>query len=121
MKTKKPFLVLIIGINIILCHAGCKKDDSIYFTTLEKLYYMDKYVEISECTYNGKRVYSVFPNAYDAGADVYDDKGRRIAQCGWAWSIPPSICWHLQDCKVIYRCHDFITGQPFVDVYGLSN
>jgi len=84
MKTKKPFLVLIIGINIILCHAGCKKDDSIYFTTLEKLYYMDKYVEISECTYNGKRVYSVFPNAYDAGADVYDDKGRRIAQCGWA-------------------------------------
>lgn len=121
MKAKNLSIILILGINIILCLAGCRKDDAIYFTTLEKLYLMDPYVQISECMYHNERVYSVFPNAYDAGADIYDDKGNRIGTCGWAWSYPAGICQQLQDCIVIYRCHNFITGQPFVDVYGLSN
>ena len=121
MKVKNLSLIVIVGINIILCFAGCKRDDEIYFTTLEKIYIQHKWSEISECTYNGQMVYSVFDNRYDGGAVVYDDKGRAIAQCGWAWSVPPWICGHLQNCNVIYRCHGFITGQPFVDVYGLSN
>jgi hypothetical protein len=121
MKTKILTKVLISAIGIALCFAGCKKDDAIYFSTLEKLYLMDKTVEISECINNNNMVYVVADNAYDAGAVVYDDKGKRIGICNYAWGHPDPICGQLQGCKVIYRCHGFITGEPFVDVYGLSN
>ncbi len=89
--------------------------------TLKQLYETYKDGQISECKYNGKRVYSACLNAYDAGSVIYDKDGKQIGRCNYAWGKEvDSICKQLTDNEVIYRVKDNIWGLPAVDKYGLG-
>jgi hypothetical protein len=59
-------------------------------------------------------------NYYDAGSGIYDTAGRLISTCNWAWGPVDTLCSQLKECETIYRCNNHISGQPFVDKYGLS-
>ncbi len=99
---------------------GCNKEDTWHRNVLQALYKVYKQGEIDECRLNGKLVYVAGLNAYDAGAEIVDTTGRKLGSCNYAWGQVDSICKQLKSCEVVYRCEDHITGQPFVDKYGLS-
>ena len=121
MKTKNFSIILILIANITLCFTSCRKENDGNITTLKKLYSICKNGEIEECKYNDETVYSATYNAYDAPSEIYDSKGNQIGECNYAWGHVDAICGQLQDCRVIYRCHNHISGQPFVDIYNLSH
>jgi len=87
---------------------------------LAHLYTIYENGEIDECIYMNMTVYTAGQNAYDAGSSVYDSEGNLIGSCNSAWGHFDPICQQITGCKVIYRCHNHISGQPFVDVYNLS-
>ena len=121
MKTKIVSMLLTLAAGIVLCFTNCRKENVNKLDTLHKLYSLLKDGEIEECKYHNETVYSAAYNAYDAPSIIYDIKGNRIGACNYAWGHVDSICTQLQDCIVIYRCHNHISGQPFVDIYGLSH
>ena len=121
MKTKNFSFMLLLIANIMLCFTSCRKENTSIPTTLESLYSIYKDGEIDECKYHNETVFEAGYNAYDAGSIIYDSKGNRIGACNYAWGHVDPICTQLQDCIVIYRGHNHISGQPFVDTYGLSH
>ena len=113
--TKMSALLVVIA----LLAASCQKE-STQTTTIRNLYQTYKNGSIDECQYQGSTVYCAGLNVYDASALVYDASGKKIATCNYAWGGVDSLCTKLTACKTVYRCHNSITGQPFVDTYGLS-
>jgi hypothetical protein len=112
-------LLIIIAIAL-LAIPSCKKKDG-PLGVLAGLYDEYQHGEIDECRLNGQLVYCAGQNAYDAGSVIYDSTGRMIGRCNYAWGSVDSICGKLKSCETVYRCRDHITGNPFVDKYGLSN
>ena len=118
---KRVFKILsILTFATLLIMICCEKDKADNWNILKELYQQYKDGEIDECTYNDETVYIAGINAYDAGATVYDYNGDIIGSCNYAWGGVDSICGQLNDCKVIYRCDNHITGEPPVDKYGLG-
>ena len=111
--------ILSLSLLFALAISCSKKNDNI--DTIKELHKTYKNGEISECTYEGKTVYSCGINAYDAGGTIYNKDGEIIGSCNYAWGTPDSICGELEDCEIIYRVADNIWGQPHVDKYDLGN
>lgn len=99
--------------------AGCNKSKAEQ-SMLRSLYQRYQQGSIAECRLHGQLVYTAGINAYDASTEIFDSSGKQIGNCNYAWGKPDSICKELQSCVTVYRCKDHITGQPFVDKYGLS-
>jgi hypothetical protein len=112
--------LLIATFLIIIVLISCKKDKNEAPQVVKDLYATFKNGEIDECSYNGQTVYSAGLNAYDAGSVIYDKNGKIIGNCNYAYGQFDSICGKLQNVVVIYRCKNHITGEPFVDKYGLD-
>ncbi|MBI1185574.1 hypothetical protein GC194_15005 [bacterium] len=112
--------ILLLTYSLALGFSACQKDASNQTRVLKTLYKTYKNGEISECSYQGKRVYTGSLNAYDAGTVVYDDKGQSIGNCNYAWGQVDSICGQLSECAVVYRVKDNIWGGEAVDTYHLK-
>ena len=108
----------IVAVSLLI--TGCKTNKALNERTLKSLYNTYKNGEIDECLYNGDTVYTTGLNVYDAAGVVYNKAGDSIANCDYGEAQVDSICTHLKECSVIYRCQNHITGEPFVDKYGLS-
>jgi hypothetical protein len=107
-----------IALIFAIFGGSCKKETT--NTTLQNLYQTYKEGAIDDCAYNGKTVYHTSRNVYDASEEIYDEYGKHLATCNYAWGGVDSLCYKITNCTTIYRCHNSITGQPFVDKYGLS-
>ncbi len=59
-------------------------------------------------------------NAYDAGSVIYNKNGEIIGACNYAYGQVARICGKLQNVVVVYSCENHITGELFVDKYGLD-
>lgn len=114
------FLILPLSLLLLINVSGCKKDEAVAKTTLQKLYITYQNGEISEHQYKGETVYGAGLNAYDAGSVIYNIEGKQIGTCNDAWGTPDAICKQLTEGEVIYRVKDNIWGQPAVDKYGLG-
>jgi hypothetical protein len=117
MKQKIKTFSISITIAMVLFSAGCTKEKG---GTLNALYTTYKKGQIDECKYNGETVYVAGQNVYDGGSVVYNKAGKEIGTCNYGWGQVDEICTRLESCKVIYRCENHISGEPFVDTYGLS-
>jgi hypothetical protein len=114
-KLKLLFLFLLLA-ALTACHK-----DADNWHTLKDLYDSYKDGKISECMYNGNKVYSCAINAYDAGSVIYNEDGDQIAICNYAWGGVDAMCDDLTNCEVIYCCEDNIWGEQQVDKYGLGH
>ncbi len=116
---RKLLVILCLTLAIV---SSCKKvNDSDKAPALKKLYGIFKEGTIDECQYNGQTVFVGGLNVYDAGSVIYDKSGNKIAECNYAYGDVNDICNKLRNCSVVYRCHNYISGNPFVDKYGLSH
>ncbi len=118
MKTFNK-LAIIFLINAFALNS-CRQDEVITKEGLNALYFKYKNGSISEYKLNEQTVYSAMENAYDASTFIYDISGNKIAECNWAFNKVDTICYQLKNCEIIYRCNNHISGQPFVDKYGLG-
>lgn len=118
MKTIGQLVVLLLLLFIGLF--SCKQDVAIAKPGIHTIYLTFKNGSIDECKLKGQTVYVAGLNANDAGAIIFDVEGKEIGNCNWAWGKPDTICRQLTDCDVVYRCQNHISGEPFVDKYGLS-
>ncbi len=116
----KILLVLTLTALLTLGLAGCNKDDTDNRNTLKTLYKTYKNGSIDQCKYNGQTVFCAEQNVYDASSTVYDNNGKQIGTCNYAWGQLDEICGKLEDCETVYRVKDNIWGQPAVDKYGLG-
>ena len=116
MKTLIKITILFFFIAIV----SCRQDEAITKAGLNTIYIKHKNGSIDECSCKGQKVYFAGMNYYDAGSGIYDTAGRLIATCNWAWGPVDTLCSQLKECETIYRCNNHISGQPFVDKYGLS-
>lgn len=87
---------------------------------IRALYEKYKAGEISECTLDGKTVYTGMINAHDAETRIYDATGKEIGACFYSTGALDPACEKLRGCEAVYRCEGHISGQPFTDRYGLS-
>jgi len=117
ISSTRLFVFLIL---IVVAITACKRDKAEKNPALQELYKTYKDGAIDECTHNSEPCYSASLNAYDVPTVIYNNEGKKIGECNFAWGHPDSICYQLQSCSVIYRCRNHISGQPFVDTYGLS-
>ena len=120
MKQIVKLIATIIFVAVALFTTSCKTNKTVHPKELKSLYDTYKNGEIDECKYNGATVYIAGLNAYDAGSIIYNKAGDKIGTCNYGEAQIDSMCTNLSDCNVIYRCHNHITGEPFVDKYGLS-
>lgn len=120
MNTKVKFHVLSLAL-ILLMSPACKKKTENSQGTLQKLYTTYHNGEIDECTLDGKAVYCAGANVVDGEATIYNSAGVAIGSCNYAWGQPDSICYELENCQVVYRCKNHISGEPAIDKYGLGN
>lgn len=116
MKIKFIFYLALLASSF----AFCKKNNVDDWKTIKKLYRTYKNGEISECKLNGEKHFVAGMNAYDAGAYVYNKDGNKVGSCNYAWGDVDSICSKLQECEVVYREANHISGQPAVDKYNLN-
>lgn len=72
--------------------------------------------EISKCKHQGNLVYVCGLNANDAGTEIFNEKGEKIATCNYGWGRPDQMCKEVTECKVIYRVAKNIWGKPAVDL-----
>lgn len=120
MRPFKFKLSIFLSLFLFVIAYGCKKSDLKNKEVLEKLYEIYQNGEITECKYNGQIVYTAGLNVYDAGSVIYDQDGKRIANCNYSWQKPEAICGQLSDCETVYRVEDNIWGLPGVNKYRLS-
>lgn len=67
--------------------------------------------EISSCTLDGDNVYHCRLNANDAGSEIYNTNGDKVATCNAAWGQQPDPeCSRLENCDVLYRIENNIWG-----------
>lgn len=109
-------LILFVFMGII----SCEKDKNETPKVLKDLYVKFKNGDIEEASYNGQTVYIAGLNAYDASSAIYDKNGKIIGNCNYAWGQVDSICVKIQNVVVVYRCKNHISGEPYVDKYGLD-
>lgn len=119
MSKTKSLLFLLCGIFLMMLTA-CHKNNFENSTTLRKLYNTYEDGEISRCQLNSAVVFTGALNAYDAGSAIYDEAGRQLGVCNYAWGQVDTICNQLTDCETVYRVKDNIWGAPAVDKYGLG-
>ena len=112
--------IIITLLFIFVAMSSCSKDNLDQEDALKQLYKTYKNGHISECMYNGQKVYSAGINAYDAGSAIYDKDGNQIADCNFAWGIPDEMCKKLEGCEEIYCIKDNIWGHPPIDKYNLD-
>lgn len=112
-------LLLIAGL-LLLGAIACHKANFENSHTLRQLYKTYQDGQISRCQLNGNVVFEGAISAYDAGSVIYDDGGREIGVCNYAWGQVDSICQQLTECETVYCVQDNIWGQPAVDKYGLG-
>jgi hypothetical protein len=98
----------------------CSEKDTNDNTPLKSLFPRYENGEIQQCMFEGKLVYSAGLNAPDAGTEIYDEQGKKIAACYYSSRQVDPMCEKLSDCEVIYRCENHITGEPAVDKYHLK-
>jgi hypothetical protein len=116
MHLLKKTLCILLPFFLLSSTCSKKTENDSTLRTLAKQY---ENGEISECIFNGAKVYSAGLNAYDAGNEVYDASGKKIGSCYYSTGLVDPVCNALTSCEVIYRCKDHITKQPPVDKYGL--
>lgn len=116
MKIKFIFYFALLASSL----AFCKKNNVDDWKTIKKLYQTYKNGEISECKLNGVKYFVAGLNAFDAGAYIYDKDGNKVASCNYAFGEVDSICGKLQECEVVYREKNHISGQAPVDKYKLN-
>ena len=109
-----------IFILILINFSACKQDNAITKAGIHTIYSNFKNGIILECKLNGQTVYEASENAYDVSTFIFDLQGKKIGECNWAFGKVDSICGQVQNCEIIYRCQNHISGQPFTDKYGLS-
>lgn len=67
--------------------------------------------EISKCTLNGDLVWHCRLNANDAGSEIYNQAGSKVATCNSAWGQKPDAeCDQLENCVVLFRIENNIWG-----------
>lgn len=110
------FLYLVILFNF----SACKLDNAITKSGIHTIYSNFKNGLIFECKLNGQTVYEASENAYDVSTFIFDFQGKKIGECNWAYGKIDTICRQVQNCEIVYCCQNHISGQPFIDKYGLS-
>lgn len=111
--------IILLGVLPVFSISGCQKNKD-KKTVLKELYKLYENGQISECTLDGKTVFTGSINAYDAPTVVYDEKGNEIGTCNYAWGSVDPLCYELKGCKVVYCVENNIWGQPSVDKYDLN-
>ncbi len=111
---------LLVILFVALLFNACKKDVPLQNEVVRKLYNKSSNLEISECNLNGKKIYCSTMLVNDGGTLVYDELGKMIGRCNYAWGPVDSICYKLIDCEVVYRAEHNMFDLPFIDKYGLS-
>jgi hypothetical protein len=105
---------------LLLALTHCTPNEVENLSALKEIYSKYGTGEISECLHNGQRVYGASINAYDAGGVLFDKNANPIGSCNYAWGPVSPICKELQNCEVIYRVKDHISGRPPVNKYRLK-
>lgn len=102
--------------------AGCRQQKAAHGpdAVLRKLYDEYKFGQIEKCEWRKSVVYHAGINAFDAGSQVYDERGKPIGVCNYMTNMVDSVCGQLSDCDVIYRCDKHISGEPPVNKLGLA-
>ncbi len=77
--------------------------------------------EINRCKLNDKTVWSCGQNAYDAGLQIFDEKGTKIGECLFSTGMVDEICNQIVDCEAVWRQEKNIWGLPGVNLYGFEN
>jgi hypothetical protein len=113
----KRILIALISLPNLCGQCGEKDSEK----ALNDLFLLYQQGEISECRYNGEKVYSAGLNAPDAGTEIYDASAKKIGSCYYNTRKVDPICEKLENCEVIYRCDDHISGQPAIDKYQLKD
>jgi len=108
-------ITILTGVNLFMLKSKDKQK-----LVLEKLFQAYKDGTISECYYQGNRVYFTSINAYDAVDSIYDSEGKNIGLCNYAWGKPDKICEELKNCERIYLPEKNIWGYPPVNKYNLK-
>lgn len=118
-KGQKLFFSLFLTFFLLGC--TCLPNPEIpNVETIKILYKTYENGEISECLFEGNRVYPAGLNAYDARSYIYDSSGKLIGSCNYAWNQVDSICSQLDSCEVVYRVKKNIWEQPGIDKYNLK-
>ena len=113
--------ILLIGLGSCLMACDQSDQELINPAVLDRLYLKYQHGEIASCQYDNQTVYHCTLNAYDTGSVIYDLSGKVLGHCSYLETLSDSICDQIEDCRVIYRTTDAITGQPPVDEYHLVN
>lgn len=85
---------------------------------VQQLYQDCNTCKILVCTRSGKTFYSTEMNAYDVSTIIYDEYGKRYAQC--SYQIKDDKC-NFDNCKVVFVPAKNIWGIAAVDTFGLLN
>ncbi len=70
--------------------------------------------EVEQCMHKGQVIYRCSLNAPDAGSEIYNVYGERIARCYPSTGVTDPVCKEATECKVIYRMARNIWGKPEV-------
>jgi hypothetical protein len=116
----KKNLALFLLFASIISIVSCRKEKSDSMETLRKLYKEYKNGEIDCAYYGTEKVFRASENAYDAPTIIYNSDGEKIATCNYAFGDVDAICDDIIFDRVVYRCRHHISGENFIDVYGLS-
>ena len=73
--------------------------------------------QVSRCFYEGKAYYFGARNAHDTGAEVFDERGKKVGVCYYATNRVDAICEQAKDdCKDMYRVHPNIWGLEGIEL-----
>ena len=117
----KRNLIKFILIVTLALWFSCQKEETVNLESLKSIYKSYINGEIDQCKLNDAIVFCAGLNTWDAPAIIYNNNGKIIGLCNYAWGPVDEICKQLTDCEVIYRCEHHISGQPSVDKYNLGN
>ncbi len=120
-KLVKPRLhFLLICLVFSLSFSACKKENNVTKSVLRQLYKQEPNSEISICKHQGNTVYTLSISAYDAGTTIYNEQGKLIGVCNYAWGKADKMCKELTDCDVVFRTDNHLSRKPAIDKYDLT-
>ena len=88
--------------------------------TAEKLVKLYRNGEVNECLYKSKKVFHCALNAYDAGSEIFNIQGDKIADCYYNNNDEiPRMCEEIEGCNTLYRTAKNIWRRPGVTWVGM--